>query len=112
MIPQLAAELGRSVTRVADSDLTVQARQQLGQEGICAKPNAILKLMEDVTQVYQTSPRHQEKDVAGTLGHTTEKDDRPVRELSIVSTKTHLPENCMASKLWRQRDYGRMQTLS
>ena len=87
--PAAGSPTGRSVTRVADNDLAEQARRWLEQASICAKPNAILKLTETVTQVYVSSPWHWEKDVAGILGHSTEKDDQPVRELAMISTKAH-----------------------
>ena len=71
VILQLATELGRAVTNMADGDSAEQARQRLGKAGICACPN---KLTEDAARVYQSSPWSQERDVTKILGHTTEHD--------------------------------------
>ena len=67
------AEPGRTETKVADGGLAEQARQRLNEAGICAKPNAILKLTDVVAHVYQSSPWCQERDVTEILGHTTER---------------------------------------
>ena len=109
VIPQLA-ELGRAVTRMADSDSAEQARQQAG---ICARPHAFLTLTDDVTQACWTSPWNQERDVAEILGHTTERDVQQVREVSMISTKTHTRllarmlhglEALEAARLWEMTD--------
>ena len=66
-----------------------------------------------MTQAYQTSPWNQERDVSEVRGHTTERDDQPVRELSMISTKTHTRllarilhgvEAVEAARLWDMAD--------
>ena len=106
-VAMLAAELGRPVERVADEEMAQQARLRLEQAGVCAQRNAILKFSDVVTRVYAASPRNQEKccdDIPA---------DQPVREMSMVSTKTHSRllarilhglEALEASHLWDKAD--------
>ena len=94
VIPQLATKLGRVVMNVADGDPAEQARQRPGKAGICARQKATLKLTEDATRAYQSSP-WKEKDVAEIFGHTTERDYQPARELFVASpTHTRLLGRC------------------
>ena len=80
---------------------------------VCAKCNAILKFSDEVTRVYTACPWNQEKPCDDILAHSTERDDQLVREMSMVSTKTHSRllacilhglEALEAAHLWNKAD--------
>ena len=95
VIPQLATDMGRAVAKVADGGLAEQARQRLDEAGICARPNAILKL---TTCLPILTLKPGERCYGNPRPHHRER--RPGSERRLLARILHGLEAVKAAILW------------